>query len=86
MDCFFVFGVYFIFEKDGGPLDEKSVYLYSRHRLDGPAVSHVSAPFRRFAMEIGGFQVQPTLRPEDVVVAGIEPGWLVHAGGWRIKW
>jgi len=28
-------------------------------------------------MEIGGFQVQPTLRPEDVVVAGIEPVWLV---------
>ena len=28
-------------------------------------------------MEIGGFQVQPTLRPEDVVVAGIEPAWLV---------
>ena len=24
---------------------------------------------------IGGFQVQPTLRPEDVLVAGTLPGW-----------
>ena len=27
------------------------------------------------AMVIGGFQVQPTLRPEDVLVAGTLPGW-----------
>ena len=39
-----------------------------------PVFRHLSVGF---AMEIGGFQVQPTLRPEDVVVAGIEPVWLV---------
>ena len=62
--------------------------VLSASPFHGPAVSHFSALFRGFAMEIGGFQVQPTLRPEDVVVAGIFHlcGWWCWWWWWWMKW